>query len=169
MIPAASLRLPSPLGDLLLTASPDALTGLWMLNGPRGAGPPPAPEDPGRAVLRAAQSQLEAYFAGRLQRFDLPLAPAGTPFQQAVWTLLAAIPYGTTTTYGALAARLGKPGASRAVGLANGQNPISIILPCHRVIGTDGTLTGYGGGLGRKRWLLAHEQAAVAKGGGRLL
>ncbi|MCA9677318.1 MAG: methylated-DNA--[protein]-cysteine S-methyltransferase, partial [Myxococcales bacterium] len=109
------------------------------------------------------RAQLAAYLDGARRAFDVPLAPAGTPFQLAVWDALLAIPYGATESYGALARRLGRPHAARAVGAANGQNPISIIVPCHRVIGADGSLTGYGGGLPAKRWLLAHEQ-----GGGPL-
>lgn len=102
-------------------------------------------------------AQLDAYFAGDLQRFDVPLRPAGTEFQRRVWAALQQIPYGRTASYGQLADRVGNPKACRAVGLANGRNPIGIIVPCHRVIGADGTLTGYGGGLQRKRWLLDHE------------
>ena len=101
--------------------------------------------------------QLRAYFAGELSQFVLELAPRGTPFQQRVWEALRLIPYGSTTTYGKLAEALGDPRATRAVGLANGRNPISIVIPCHRVIGADGSLTGYGGGMPRKQWLLAHE------------
>jgi len=105
-------------------------------------------------------SALGAYFAGELQALDsLQVAPQGTPFQHSVWQALRDIPYGTTTTYGELAARLGNAKAVRAVGLANGANPVGIVIPCHRVIGADGSLTGYGGGLERKRWLLAHEGA----------
>lgn len=101
---------------------------------------------------------LRAYFQGDLDAIDgLPVAPAGTPFQREVWNALRAIPCGTTTSYGALASQLGRPQASRAVGLANGANPVAIVIPCHRVVGANGSLTGYGGGLERKRWLLAHE------------
>lgn len=111
------------------------------------------------AIARA----MEAYFAGDLRAIDaLPVATGGTAFQREVWAVLREIPAGTTTSYGALAARLGKPGASRAVGLANGANPVGIVVPCHRVIGADGMLTGYGGGLPRKKWLLAHEGALPA-------
>lgn len=106
--------------------------------------------------------QLDEYFAGTREQFDLPLRPRGTDFQQRVWTGLLQIPFGATSTYGGLAARLGDRQASRAVGLANGKNPISIIVPCHRVIGADGSLTGYGGGLDRKLWLLRHEGALLA-------
>ncbi|WP_137992400.1 methylated-DNA--[protein]-cysteine S-methyltransferase [Streptomyces vilmorinianum] len=104
--------------------------------------------------------QLDAYFAGELTEFDLPLKLIGTPFQLRVWEQLRLIPYGETRTYGELAEALGNPGASRAVGLANGKNPVSIVVPCHRVVGADGALTGYGGGLGRKRRLLAFESGA---------
>jgi methylated-DNA-[protein]-cysteine S-methyltransferase len=105
-----------------------------------------------------ASSRLRAYLAGRLDALDgIPVEPGGTPFQRRVWAALREIPAGTTTSYGKLAARLGQPAASRAVGLANGSNPVSIVVPCHRVIGADGDLTGYGGGLERKRWLLEHE------------
>ena len=101
--------------------------------------------------------QIHEYFAGKRQRFDLELAPKGTPFQLAVWNALLEIPYGDTISYAELARRIGKPSAVRAVGAANGANPIPVIIPCHRVIGSNGTLTGYGGGIERKQWLLAHE------------
>lgn len=107
--------------------------------------------------FREAIGQLEAYFAGKLGHFDLALAPEGTPFQRGVWSLLRTIPYGETVSYGEMARRLGRPAASRAVGAANGRNPIPIIIPCHRVIGADGSLTGFGGGLAIKRRLLALE------------
>lgn len=157
----------SPIGDLLLTAGDGGLSGLHMLD---GDDPPPAPQrDDGAPALAMARAQLDAYFAGTLTTFSLPLELHGTPFQQRVWSALRSIPFGRTTSYGALARALGQPGAMRAVGLANGRNPISIVVPCHRVIGTDGSLTGYGGGLERKRWLLAHEQAVAAAGDSRLL
>jgi methylated-DNA-[protein]-cysteine S-methyltransferase len=153
----------SPLGPLLLGAEDGALTLLWMSPLPeRETGGADARD---RAVLAAARDQLEAYFAGDLTAFDLPLAPVGTPFQQRVWSALAEIPFGETVSYGSLAIRLGRPGAARAVGLANGSNPISIIIPCHRVIGSDGRLTGYGGGIDRKAWLLDHE---AGRGPGQL-
>ncbi len=147
----------SPLGTLLLTGNGKAITGLYMdsqktrplLNGDYTRD---------NTLFQAARAQLEAYFAGDLFEFDLPLAGAGTGFQQTVWEALRAIPYGTTETYGGLARRIGNEKASRAVGLANGRNPIGIIVPCHRVIGANGTLTGYAGGIERKKWLLAHEQ-----------
>ena len=153
---------PSPVGELWLTGDGTHLTGLWF-------GPPPDPAAPaGAAVAGSApfpevRAQLEDYFAGRRRDFDLPLAPVGTPFQHRVWEALREIPYGETVSYGVLAARLGQPGAGRAVGLANGQNPISIVIPCHRVIGAGGALTGYGGGLERKRWLLALELGASSQ------
>jgi O-6-methylguanine DNA methyltransferase len=153
----------SPLGPLLLGAEDGALTLLWMSPLPeRETGGADARD---RAVLAAARNQLEAYFAGDLTAFDLPLAPVGTPFQQRVWSALVEIPFGETVSYGSLAIRLGRPGAARAVGLANGSNPISIIIPCHRVIGSDGRLTGYGGGIDRKAWLLDHE---AGRGPGQL-
>jgi methylated-DNA-[protein]-cysteine S-methyltransferase len=153
----------SPLGPLLLAAEDGALTLLWMSPLPeRKTGAVNARD---RAVLAAASDQLEAYFAGDLTAFDLPLAPRGTSFQQRVWAALVEIPFGETVSYGSLATRLGRPGAARAVGLANGSNPISIIIPCHRVIGSDGRLTGYGGGIDRKAWLLDHE---AGRGPGQL-
>ena len=106
----------------------------------------------------AIKGHLEAYFEGRLDALDaIPVATGGTPFQRDVWRVLRTIPTGTTTTYGHIASMLGREGASRAVGAANGANPIAIVVPCHRVVGAKGTLTGYGGGLANKRWLLAHE------------
>lgn len=120
-------------------------------------------EDDKDAVVARACCQLREYFAGERHEFDLPLAPAGTDFQRRVWAVLREIPYGHTTSYGQVAARLGMaPGASRAVGAANGANPIAIVVPCHRVVGADGTLTGYAGGLERKRTLLDLERAATA-------
>lgn len=150
----------SPVGRLLLTGDERALNGLFMLD----AGERSATVRPGltrrAGMFKAAEDQLAGYFAGSLTEFDLPMAPHGTPFQLAVWAELTRIPYGTTVSYGAVAAALGKsPVASRAVGLANGRNPISIIVPCHRVIGADGSLTGYGWGVDRKEWLLYHEGA----------
>ena len=122
---------------------------------------------PYRLASGAAPAQIrgpiEAYFAGHLESLnDVPVELTGTRFQQLVWSALRAIPAGATTTYGELAARIGRPGSSRAVGMANGSNPVPIVVPCHRVIGANGALTGYGGGLERKRWLLAHERALHA-------
>jgi methylated-DNA-[protein]-cysteine S-methyltransferase len=146
----------TPVGPLHLTASEGALTGLRFGSGP--AAGERADDDP---VLARAVSQLTAYFAGERRSFDLPLAPAGTAFQLAVWAALVEIPYGTTVSYGELARRLGSPSASRAVGLANGRNPIAIVVPCHRVIGADGSLTGFGGGMAAKRTLLDLEAGTL--------
>jgi methylated-DNA-[protein]-cysteine S-methyltransferase len=150
----------SPIGPLTLVAAGGGLAGLYMEvhrhgPGPEGTG---APGDPAAEPFAAAARQLAAYFAGTLTRFSLPLTPRGTEFQRLVWAALLQIPFGQTATYGQLAADLGRPAASRAVGLANGRNPISIVVPCHRVIGSDGSLTGYGGGLDRKRYLLDLER-----------
>jgi methylated-DNA-[protein]-cysteine S-methyltransferase len=151
---------PSPIGELLLlgerSSGQTALTGLYC--DPPPSGRPPAGARRDDAGFADARAQLDAYFAGELQDFDLPLAPTGTTFQHEVWTALREIPYGRTTTYGALALELGRPvGAARAVGACNGRNPIGIVVPCHRVIGASGSIVGYAGGLDRKRWLLAHE------------
>jgi methylated-DNA-[protein]-cysteine S-methyltransferase len=145
-------RVSSPIGELLLTSDGAALTGVHMLPHPSTEG-----WQPDRGQLDSAAEQLRAYFAGERRDFDLPLALDGTPFQQRVWAALRDIPFGTTISYGELAKRVGQPTASRAVGAANGRNPIAVIVPCHRVIGADGRLTGFGGGLNRKRWLLQHE------------
>jgi methylated-DNA-[protein]-cysteine S-methyltransferase len=149
----------TPVGPLTLVAEGGALVGLWMVEQRHHPGEAahgaPAPDDP---LLARAAGQLEEYFAGERTGFDLPLAPAGTEFQRRVWGALLDIPYGETTSYGELATELGSPGASRAVGLANGRNPIGIVIPCHRVVGSAGSLTGYGGGLDRKRLLLDLEQ-----------
>jgi len=154
------VTVPSPIGPLTIVAHDGAIIGLYM-DAQRHA---PQPEsfglrgDAGQEPFAAAAAQLSAYFAGRLTEFDLPLAPAGTAFQQRVWAGLRAIPYGQTVSYGELARRVGSPAARRAVGLANGRNPIAIVIPCHRVIGADGSMTGYGGGLDRKQFLLALER-----------
>jgi methylated-DNA-[protein]-cysteine S-methyltransferase len=147
----------SPIGRLLLTSDGMALTGLYMEPSRKAQSTDGAAADGTAPPLAMAVRQLSEYFAGSRRRFDLPLRLEGTVFQQRVWRELTEIPYGETWSYGQLAARIGKPTASRAVGLANGRNPISILVPCHRVIGADGSLTGYGGGLARKQWLLAHE------------
>jgi methylated-DNA-[protein]-cysteine S-methyltransferase len=151
----SSLVIDSPLGPLLLAAENGALTMLWMSPLPTRDDPPPQGAD--RDALDETAAQLDRYFAGSLTAFDLPLGLRGTPFQLRVWSALQEIPFGETTSYGGLARTLGQPGSARAVGLANGQNPVSIIVPCHRVIGSNGKLTGYGGGLDRKAWLLDHE------------
>ncbi len=151
----------SPIGPLTLVTEDGKLTGLYM----DVAGHEPDEATLGErvsveddAVLRSAASQLTAYFEGQLTSFDLPIGLEGTGFQRTVWAGLQDIPYGETISYGELARRIGQPSASRAVGLANGRNPVSIVVPCHRVVGSDGSLTGYGGGLDRKRFLLALEQ-----------
>jgi methylated-DNA-[protein]-cysteine S-methyltransferase len=148
---------PSPVGDILLRADDEGrLTELYLRHdGAVELGPAQPPFD-------AVREQLDAYFAGELEAFDVPLAVHGTDFQVRVWDQLTRIPFGETISYSELARRLDDPKLVRAVGLANGRNPISIIIPCHRVIGADGSLVGYGGGLERKRWLLEHE--AVASG-----
>jgi len=158
---AGSARIESPLGPLLLAADDAGLRSIDFVNGRQPGKRPRDPDPSSRAnpvVLREAIRQLAAYFAGELEIFDLPLAPEGTPFQLAVWRRLNDIPYGETISYGELARRLGNPKASRAVGLANGANPIPIVIPCHRVIGSNGKLTGYGGGLPIKEKLLALER-----------
>jgi methylated-DNA-[protein]-cysteine S-methyltransferase len=154
----------SPIGPLTLVAAGGRLAGLYMdvpghQPSPDVIGAPAA--DPGAEpdpVLAVAASQLRAYFDGQLTDFDLPLALDGSDFQRTVWAALQTIGYGETLSYRQLADRIGQPAASRAVGLANGRNPVSIVVPCHRVIGANGALTGYGGGLDRKRYLLALEQ-----------
>jgi methylated-DNA-[protein]-cysteine S-methyltransferase len=150
--------LETPIGTLVLIASGDALVEIYL---PGRA--PGGTRDTGDAgahpVLGRARDQLAEYFAGSRRTFDLPLGPQGTAFQQAVWRALLAIPYGATCSYAQIAGVVGKPSASRAVGAANGRNPLAIVVPCHRVIGADGSLTGYGGGLAQKEWLLRHEGA----------
>lgn len=142
----------SPVGDLTLTEENGALTGLYFgrrsLEGEEGL----------TALLEKASRQLEEYFAGKRKQFDLPLSLRGTEFQRQVWAALRDIPYGETRSYGQIAQAVGRPKAVRAVGMANHRNPISIIVPCHRVVGADGSLTGYGGGLENKKFLLALER-----------
>ncbi len=148
----------SPVGKLLLAASDRGLAGVYFENHRHFKGSAGWQQDDGHEVLLQARQQLQEYFAGTRREFDLPLdMSAGTPFQQAVWQALLAIPFGTTASYGELARQLGKPSAVRAVGAANGRNPVSIIVPCHRVIATSGALTGYAGGLVNKQVLLAME------------
>jgi methylated-DNA-[protein]-cysteine S-methyltransferase len=155
-VSAASRVIESPVGPLLLVARDGALAELWMT--PFALPQDDEPAQPADAdVLDAAERQLGEYFDGRLTAFDLPLSLDGTDFQRSVWGELVKIPFGERISYGELARRVGRPGSARAVGLANGRNPVSIIVPCHRVVGSDGTLTGYGGGLDRKAWLLDHE------------
>ncbi|SFQ07115.1 MULTISPECIES: methylated-DNA--[protein]-cysteine S-methyltransferase [Actinomadura] len=150
----------SPVGPLTLVETDGALSGLYMEM--QRHRPPAetfgAPGDPDSEPFATVAEQLAAYFAGELTEFDMPLRLHGTPFQQRVWDALQEIPYGETTTYGELAVEIGSPSASRAVGLANGRNPVGVIVPCHRVVGSTGSLTGYGGGLDRKRYLLDFER-----------
>lgn len=157
----------TPLGELVVGADGDSVTSVRFAQHARLAPLTRASRrDDGAAVLREAARQLAAYFAGELRSFALPLAPPGSAFQRRAWEALAEIPYGETATYGALARRLGAPGHARAVGHANARNPLSIFVPCHRVVGARGALTGYAGGLARKRWLLDHERA-LAQGASR--
>ena len=154
----------SPVGPLLLMSDGRALTGLHTDNDKHR--PPIATDwvrDAAAAPFAQVRAQLDAYFDGRLTAFDLPLAPQGTAFQLQVWKRLCEIPFGETISYAELARRVGNPKASRAVGMANSRNPISIIVPCHRVIGADNSLTGYAGGLERKRDLLEHENRAKSR------
>jgi methylated-DNA-[protein]-cysteine S-methyltransferase len=146
----------SPIGELTLTSDGEKLTGIQM-HEQRHLKEIPAEAQPDDGGLAPVVAQLKAYFAGELTDFDLPLQMHGTEFQRRVWAALCEIPYGETISYGELAGWVGNPKASRAVGLANGRNPVAIVVPCHRVIGADGSLTGYGGGLDRKVWLLEHE------------
>ena len=169
-MPTTFTYLPSPVGELLITANESAITGIYFPI--RDRVPKDRAgwlEDTGHgsagAVLAQARQQLTEYFAGGRTTFDLPLDPTGTEFQRRVWDALRTIPYGTTTSYGAIARDLGDPHATRAVGAANGQNPIPIVVPCHRVVGAKGELTGFGGGIDRKRWLLEHEGALMRLGG----
>lgn len=154
------IEVATPIGAVVVTSDADAITGLYMESHRHG------PVDrsawvhvgPGRvAVLDRARQQLDEYFAGSRLEFDLPLRAEGTALQRDVWRALSSIPYGETRSYGEIATAIGNPRAVRAVGGANGRNPISIIVPCHRVIGANGSLTGFGGGVERKEWLLAHE------------
>ena len=153
----------SPLGTLVVATDGAGLTGVWF-DGQRHQ-PPIGPDwqrRPELPILRRAAAELAEYFAGERTRFDLALAPRGTPFQRAVWDAIVTVPYGRTIAYRELAARAGRPESARAAGAATGRNPLSIIIPCHRIVGADGALTGYAGGLARKRALLDRERATVA-------
>lgn len=161
------VRMASPIGELTIGASDD---GIRFLRWEHDDHPvavdvegEPAPERRS-AILSAAVAQLGEYFSGDRTEFDLPLDPVGTEFQRAAWQVLRTIPYGQTITYGLQARTLGDPNKSRAVGAANGRNPIGIVVPCHRVVGADGSLTGFAGGLDTKAWLLDHERRGVARG-----
>lgn len=155
--------LDSPVGALTLAATDAGLRAvLWPIDGtrvPLGA----TTDDPDHPVLVETSRQLEEYFAGDRTEFDLPLDPVGTPFQQSAWTALRTIPYGETITYGEQARRMGDERKARAVGAANGKNPLSIVVPCHRVVGSDGSLTGFAGGVQTKAWLLAHENVTAGR------
>ncbi|MGH8116310.1 MAG: methylated-DNA--[protein]-cysteine S-methyltransferase [Rhodanobacteraceae bacterium] len=147
----------TPIGPLLLVSDGAALAEVGLPQRGKPAAPPDGAK-PSAAKLRSARRQFEEYFAGTRQQFELPLHPSGTPFQLEVWGALLTIPYGETASYADIARHIGRPRAVRAVGAANGANPLSIVVPCHRVIGSHGDLVGYGGGLPIKRWLLAHER-----------
>lgn len=157
--------LDSPVGTLLVTSAEHRLTGIYWDNGARLAtalhGDPKACQQRD-ALLERTIDQLQGYFEGNTAEFELPIAPHGTPFQQRVWQCLTTIPRGETRSYGELARQLGMPKGARAVGTAVGKNPIAIVLPCHRVVGRDGSLTGFSGGLTNKRWLLEHEASLSA-------
>jgi methylated-DNA-[protein]-cysteine S-methyltransferase len=150
----------SPLGQIFVQGDGEFVTGIFMPNHKGWAGPD-ASWKQSDASFSIVRGQLAEYFAGTRQQFDVPLKVDGTPFQQRVWQELVRIPFATTITYGQLAQRVGMPTGSRAVGNANGRNPISIIVPCHRVIGANGKLTGYAGGVEKKEWLLDWERSAV--------
>ena len=147
------MTIESLIGPLSITVSDGALRGLQL----DGALAPAPGSRADAALAHSVAAQLEAYFEGGLRTFDVPLAPIGSAFQRAVWEQLTRVPYGTVASYGAIAARIGRPSAARAVGAANRTNPIAIVVPCHRVIGASGALTGYAGGMWRKEWLLKHE------------
>lgn len=152
----------SPVGKLKLVASDRGLVAiLWHNENPRRVRLATHTEDAHHPILTKTESQLAEYFAGRRQHFELPLDPQGTPFQRAVWDALLAIPFGETRTYGQLARQLGNPNATRAVGAANGRNPIAIVVPCHRVVGSTGKLTGFAGGLDAKSLLLDLETRSL--------
>ena len=149
-------RIDTPLGTLVVEAEASGITALrWPADESLAASPP---DTAASQVLDLASRQLDEYFAGTRQTFDLPLRPVGTPFQLRAWDVLRGIPYGTTITYGEQARRMESPSAVRAIGGANGRNPLGIFVPCHRVVGSDGSLTGFAGGVDRKRWLLDHER-----------
>jgi methylated-DNA-[protein]-cysteine S-methyltransferase len=164
-VPTTTTSIDSPVGPLTLTARGGRLTGLYMHEQRHAPRHSPAWQR-NDSAFRDVVAQLHAYFAGTLTEFAAPLTLEGTGFQRRVWAALWEIPYGETISYGQLADRVGSPNASRAVGLANGRNPVAIIVPCHRVIGADGRLTGYGGGLTRKAWLLRHEATRRETGPG---
>ncbi|SFS04444.1 methylated-DNA--[protein]-cysteine S-methyltransferase [Sphingomonas jatrophae] len=169
MTPAPRLvckQMASPVGTLTLVAGEAGLVAiLWQDDDPARVPLGPLADDSDHPLLLETTRQLDAYFAGARRSFDLPLAPSGTPFQRQVWAALLTIPYGETRSYGQLAVTLGRPGAARAVGAANGRNPLSIVAPCHRIVGGSGALTGFAGGLAAKHYLLTLER----RGAGTLL
>lgn len=156
-MPMNEFILDSPIGKLRIKASEDALSSITFNDTDASN----SPSNKSSGIINKAVKQLEEYFEGKRTIFELPLSPEGTDFQQRVWKALQSIPYGQTTTYSELSSKLGDPRAIRAVGKANGQNPIPIIIPCHRVIGANNNLIGYAGGIERKRWLLQHEGALL--------
>jgi methylated-DNA-[protein]-cysteine S-methyltransferase len=158
----AQTRIDTPLGPLTLAATPAGLAGAWFAAQTHHPGPIGVPDAPNHPHLALAAQEFAAYWRDPAHRFAIPLDAAGTPFQRAVWQALLAIASGSLSTYGEIARRIGRPAGVRAVGAAVGRNPISIVVPCHRVIGSDGTLTGYAGGLPRKEALLRHERALAA-------
>jgi methylated-DNA-[protein]-cysteine S-methyltransferase len=154
----------SPVGALTIVASDDGLRAiLWPDDDPSRVRLAETTEDPSHPVVAATVGQLAEYFDGERTDFDVPLDPVGTDFQRAAWAALRSIPYGTTVSYGEQAERMGDRRKARAVGAANGRNPISIVVPCHRVVGANGALTGFAGGTDTKAWLLAHEQRIAAE------
>jgi methylated-DNA-[protein]-cysteine S-methyltransferase len=159
----AQARIDTPLGTMTAAATARGLAGLWFDGQAHHPGALDAPTDAAQAHLARARDQLAAYFRGDRVRFDVPLDLHGTPFQRAVWQALQRIAAGATCSYGEVAAAAGKPDAVRAAGAAIGRNPVSVIVPCHRVVARDGALTGYAGGLARKQALLAHERVAAAR------
>jgi methylated-DNA-[protein]-cysteine S-methyltransferase len=154
-------KLDGPIGELLLVGDGHSLRGLYMQEGRTAIEVRTGWQEAEQSFV-AASTQLAEYFAGRRSFFDVPLAMSGSAFELRVWSALRKIPYGESISYGELARRIGEPGAARAVGVANARNPIAVIVPCHRVIGADGSLTGYGGGLARKRFLLDLEAGALS-------
>ena len=151
-------RAPSPIGELVLTSRGSGLTGIYV-TGHQAIEDALATGTRDDSFFEPVMNELDEYWIGQRRRFTVPIAPAGTPFQLAVWRELVRVSFGETVSYSSLATRIGRPSAPRAVGSANARNPISIVIPCHRVIGSAGSLTGYAGGLDKKRWLLAHENA----------
>ena len=163
--PASSKHyLPSPLGWIQVELSEQGIHRFWFVDQLPESYLSRSGEGEQAQLLEKLKTQVAEYFAGQRRQFDLPLAPRGTEFQQSVWKALCRIPYGQTWSYAQLAQSIGQPRASRAVGMANSRNPIGLLVPCHRVIGKNGQLTGYAGGLERKAWLLEHEQRCTESG-----